>query len=56
MAATQYRLQGSSTWLAAAGNAFVVPAPADGSGDGARTYEYQALDAAGNASTTGPAR
>ncbi len=53
VAATQYRLQGSSTWLAAAGNAFVVPAPADGSGDGAQHYQYQALDGAGNASATG---
>ena len=53
VAATQYRLQGSSTWLAAAGNAFVVPAPSDGSGDGAQHYQYQALDGAGNASATG---
>ena len=53
LAGTQYRLQGSSTWLAAAGNAFVVPAPTDGSGDGLRVYQYRALDNAGNSSATG---
>ena len=53
MADTQYRLQGSSTWLDATGNVFVVPAPADGSGDGAHVYEYRALDNAGNPSATG---
>jgi LmbE family N-acetylglucosaminyl deacetylase len=53
VAGTQYRLQGSSTWLAAAGNAFTVPAPSDGSGDGTRTYQYRALDGAGNPSSTG---
>ena len=52
VAATQYRAQGSSTWTAATGNAFIVPAPADGSNDGARVYQYRALDNAGNASTT----
>ena len=30
-----------------------MPAPADGSGDGAHVYEYRALDGAGNASATG---
>ena len=50
LAGTQYRLQGASTWTTAAGNAFVVPAPADHSGDGAWTYEYQAQDVAGNLS------
>ncbi len=38
------------TWSAATGNAFVVPAPPDGSGDGARVYQYRALDNAGNSS------
>jgi hypothetical protein len=52
VAATEYRLQGSPTWLATMGDAFSVPAPADGSGDGAFVYEYHALDHAGNASTT----
>ncbi|MGZ4198717.1 MAG: WD40/YVTN/BNR-like repeat-containing protein, partial [Thermoleophilia bacterium] len=51
LASTQYRLQTDSTWSAAAGNAFVVPAPPDGSGDGARVYQYRALDNAGNSST-----
>ncbi len=51
VASTQYRLQGSSTWLAATNNAFTVPAPAGGSDDGAQTYEYQATDNAGNTST-----
>ena len=46
---------GHRTWSAAAGNAFVVPAPADHSGDGAWTYEYRALDVAGNASPPAPA-
>ena len=53
VADTQYRLHGSATWLEATGNAFVVPAPSDGSGDGANVYDYQALDGAGNASATG---
>ena len=30
-----------------------MPAPSDGSGDGAQHYQYQALDNAGNASATG---
>jgi large repetitive protein len=50
---TQYRLQGSATWLDATGNTYTVPAPADGSGDGARVYQYRALDGAGNPSATG---
>ena len=51
VADTQYRLHGSSTWLEATGNAFVVPAPSDGSDDGVHVYDYQALDDAGNASS-----
>jgi hypothetical protein len=50
---TQYRLQGSSTWLDATVNQFVVDAPADHSFDGAHVYEIQALDNAGNPSATG---
>ncbi len=53
LAGTQYRLLGASTWTAAAGNAFVVPAPSDGSGDGAHTYQFEATDNAGNVSTIG---
>ena len=53
MAGTQYRLLGALTWTAAAGNTFVVPAPANGSGDGENVYQYQALDNAGNASAIG---
>jgi hypothetical protein len=53
VAGTQYRLHGTSTWLQTAGNAFVVPAPADHSGDGSYTYDYQALDVAGNAGAIG---
>ena len=47
IAKTQYRLDGSGTWLDAAGNAFTVTGNID------RLYEYRALDNAGNASTTG---
>jgi hypothetical protein len=53
VAATQYRLQGTSTWLATASNAFAVPARAGGANDGSWVYEYQALDNAGNVSLTG---
>jgi photosystem II stability/assembly factor-like uncharacterized protein len=53
LAGTQYRLQGAATWLTATGDAFVAPAPGDGSGDGALVYEYRALDGAGNQSATG---
>jgi hypothetical protein len=52
VAGTQYRLQGSSTWLNTTNNQFVVPAPSNGSGDGANVYQYRALDNAGNASAT----
>jgi hypothetical protein len=53
LAATQYRLHGASGWATATGDAFTVPAPVDGSNDGAHLYDFQALDAAGNASETG---
>ena len=47
VAATQYRVKGSATWLPAVGDAFTV------SGAGARVYEFRALDRAGNASGLG---
>jgi hypothetical protein len=50
---TQYRLQGAGSWSDAASHQFSVPAPADGSNDGAHVYEYRALDNANNASATG---
>jgi hypothetical protein len=50
---TQYRAQGASIWLDAAGDTFEAAAPADHSNDGARVYEYQALDNAGNTSVLG---
>ena len=49
---TQYRLSGSSTWLDAASNKFVVAAPAKHSNDGKHTYEYRALDVNGISSVT----
>ena len=53
LASTQYKLQGASSWSAATGNQFTVPAPADHSGDGVHVYQYRALDNAGNSSTIG---
>ena len=50
VATTRYRQQGDQTWLTASGNAFTVAAPADHSNDGTHSYEYQAIDNAGNAS------
>ena len=44
VAQAQYRLQGSATWLVATGDAFTVKSNTDS------TYEYRALDKAGNAS------
>ena len=38
------------TWLVAAANQFIVPAPANGSNDGAHTYDYRAIDNVGHAS------
>ena len=52
-AGTQYRLHDSQQWLDTTANRFTVPAEPNGSNDGIHTYEYRALDAAGNASTTG---
>ena len=43
VAQAQYRLQGSATWLVATGDAFTVKSNTDS------TYEYRALDKAGNA-------
>ena len=50
VAKTQYRLQGSGAWLDTTGDQFTVPSIA---AEGPQTYEYQALDHAGNASVTG---
>jgi len=43
---TQYRLHGATGWTSATGDAFTVPAPSDGSNDGAHVYDFQAFDAA----------
>jgi hypothetical protein len=53
LAGTQYRLQGASSWSAAVGNVFVVPAPPGGAADGVHVYQYRALDNAGNSSSIG---
>ncbi len=53
IAKTQYRLQGSGTWLDTTADQFVAPAPSSSSNDGAQTYEYRAIDLAGNASASG---
>ena len=50
---TQYRPAGSSAWLAATSDQFVVAAPADHSNDGAHNYQYRAIDNAGNVSDIG---
>ena len=51
VASTQYRPAGTPDWLPASDDAFVVEAASVG--DGPHAYEIRALDAAGNASTTG---
>ncbi len=53
VAATQYRVQGGTIWLTAAGNTFTVPAPASGTNDGEHFYEFRAVDGAGNPSSIG---
>ncbi len=53
LAGTYYKVQGASTWTLASGNSFTVQAPPDGSGDGSHTYQYYAVDAAGNSSAIG---
>ena len=53
IAKTQYRLQGSGTWLDTTADQFVAPAPSSSSNDGAQTYEYRAIDLAGNISASG---
>ncbi len=50
VAATQYRVAGSSAWIVAAGDAFVVAAT---SGQGPHVFDIRSVDAAGNASLTG---
>ncbi len=47
IAKTQYRLQDSQDWLDSTADRFTVSAD---SNDGSHTYQYRALDAAGNAS------
>ena len=53
LAGTYYKVQGASTWTLASGGSFTVQAPPDGSGDGSHTYQYYAVDAAGNSSAIG---
>ena len=50
---TQYRPSGSSTWLDANADRFVVAAPADHSNDGVHHYQYRALDELGLVSNIG---
>jgi photosystem II stability/assembly factor-like uncharacterized protein len=50
LAGTQYRPGGAPDWLPTSGDAFVVAAAV---GDGPHTYEFRAVDAAGNVSPTG---
>ena len=53
VAGTYYQAQGASTWTLAPGGSFTVQAPPDGSGDGSHTYNYYAVDYAGNSSAIG---
>jgi hypothetical protein len=53
VAATQYKLDGASSWTDAGNDQFIVPAPSDGTNDGLHTYDYQAIDGAGNVSVAG---
>ncbi|HUK77792.1 MAG TPA: YDG domain-containing protein [Thermoleophilia bacterium] len=48
LSSVQYRLDGSATWLDAAGDQFTVPAPTNGGNDGAHLCDYRAVDNAGN--------
>ena len=50
---TQYRAGTSGTWLDTSANTFTVTAASDHSNDGVNTYQYRALDNAGNVSDTG---
>ena len=63
VAYTQYKLDGDQSWHDTTNNQFTVAAPSDGSNDGVHTYDYRAVDNAGNESdgsctvridTTGP--
>ena len=53
LAGTQYRLLGSGTWPTATGNAFAVPAPRTARLTVYTSTSIQALDNAGNVSSTG---
>ena len=52
--ATQYAVSGSNAWTDAdADDRFTVPGPADHSNDGVHTYDWRAVDNAGNDSALG---
>ena len=53
VAKTQYRVTGTTSWTDATYNQFDVPAPADHSNDGTHSYDYRAIDVAGNVSDIG---
>ena len=50
VAYTQYKLDGDQSWHDTTNNQFTVAAPSDGSNDGVDTYDYRAVDNAGNES------
>ena len=50
IAKTQYKLDSDSTWSDTSNDTFTVPAPKDGTNDGVHTYDYRAIDNAGNES------
>jgi FG-GAP-like repeat len=51
---TQYAVHGSGAWTdAGTDDRFTVPGPADHGDDGVHTYDYRAVDDAGNDSTLG---
>ncbi len=50
VAATQYRVAGTTDWNTAAGDSFIV---ATSSGQGPHVFDIRSVDAAGNASATG---
>ncbi len=49
VSSTEYSLDGGATWTS--GTSAVIPAPVDGSNDGAHTVLYRSIDAAGNIET-----
>ncbi len=48
VAYTQYKADGDTTWHDTTNNQFTVLTPSDGSNDGVHTYDYRAVDNAGN--------